>query len=99
QLPANDLAKVVRALTAQDARRIMDSIASHGQNNAEDRCLQALWTVWETAALGPLQASDEWQNALRLYLAVCRAGAEFSGFTLRCMALALLRLARHLLSS
>jgi hypothetical protein len=98
QLPANELEKVLRVLTAQDARRILESIASDGQNKDEDRCLQALWTAWETAQLGPLQASEEWHNALRLYLDVCRDGLELSGPTLRTTALALLRMARRLVS-
>jgi hypothetical protein len=98
QLPSNELAKVLRVLTTQDTRRVLDSIASEGQNQGEDRCLHALWTAWETAQLGPLQASEEWHNALSLYLGVCRDALELSGPTLRTTALALLRLARRLVS-
>ncbi len=99
ELTAYDLTKVLQALTAQDIRRILDSIADARQNGDEGQSFQALRTVWETTELGPLQASDEWQNALRLYLKVTRQRQDLSGFALKATAFALLRLACHLASN
>jgi hypothetical protein len=99
QLTAYNLTKVLQALTAQDAHRVLDSIAGDRQNGDEAQCFQALRTIWDTTELGSLQASDEWQNALRLYLKVSNERQGLSGFALRATALALLRLARRLASS
>jgi hypothetical protein len=99
QLTAYDLTKVLQALMAQDAHRVLDSIVGDRQNGDETQCFQALRTIWDTTEMGPLQASDEWQNALRLYLKVSNERQGLSGLALRATALALLRLARRLTSS
>jgi len=98
QLTAHQRASMLPKLTVQDARRVLDSIASHTLAGDEMGCFQALWAAWKAADLGPLQAGEEWRNALRLYLGVCDGNAKLSGPTLRSAALALLRLARCLAS-
>ena len=96
QLPSNALEKVLRVLTAQDARRVLESIADGASSGDEIGCFVALWKAWEGAGLGRLEAVEEWRNALRLYLAAGRNDAKLSGPTLRAASLALLRFTRCL---
>jgi hypothetical protein len=97
EVPGYDLTGVLRVLTAQDARRILFGIAADGSPAGDEmHCFQALWKAWEATEQEPLETTEEWRNALHLYLRVCRDSAELSGPALRATTLALLRLARLL---
>jgi len=86
---------VIQALTTQDARRVLESLSGDMPGGDARHCFQALWSVWDMAELGPLQAADEWHNALRLYLRVLHDHVGLARVTLKTSALALLRLARR----
>ncbi|HEY3127847.1 MAG TPA: hypothetical protein VGL91_00165 [Acidobacteriota bacterium] len=79
QLPLDELGKVLRALTAQDARRILDSFAAAGPAGEELRSLQAARTAWEAAEWDPYDDADEARNALRLYLEASRDRTDVGG--------------------
>jgi len=97
QLPASELQQVLRALTAADARRVLDRIAGDAPQGDEVRCLQAAWSVWESGEGASDTGMDEWHRALRLYLQASRNVGDVSGPPLRGAVLALLCLARCLL--
>ncbi len=83
-----ELDNLFRALSAQDARRILDRFAETDASGDDLGCFQAVWSIWT------FQAGEDWSNALRLYL---DAGREnVGGLSLRAAALALLRLQRRL---
>ncbi len=87
-------ARVLRRLTAPDARRILEAISSQAPPGDVLRRFQAVWRAWDAVELGPLRGAEEWKNALRLYLAVCDDQEDLSGPMLQLAARALLRLAR-----
>jgi drug/metabolite transporter superfamily protein YnfA len=97
QLPASELQQVLRALTASDARRILDGIAADASQEDEVRCLQAAWSVWESVEGTSDTGIEEWHRALRIYLQASRGMADVGGPPLRGAVLALLCLARCLL--
>lgn len=92
QLAADELKRVLRALTAHDAHRILDSFTGDATAGEEFRCFQAAWSAWGAVD----GAGDEWRNALGLYLATNRDRGDVGGLPLRAAVLALLRLARCL---
>jgi len=94
QLVADDLTKVLRALTAQDARRILDSLSVDATAGEEFGCFQAAWDAMQRDLL---DTGDEWRNALQLYLAAGRDRTDVGGLPLRAAVLALLHLSRCLI--
>jgi hypothetical protein len=99
QLTADELQKVLRALTVQDMRRILEGLAENAPASEELRCFQAVWAVWPTLPGVSFSAGEEWRSALRLYLAVRLAQADIDGLPLLMAVLALLRLALLLAGS
>lgn len=83
-----ELDHVLRTLSVQDARRMLDSFAETDASGDDFGCFQAVWSIWT------FQAGEDWSNALRLYLDAGRENA--GGLSLRAAALALLRLQRRL---
>ena len=57
QLSADALARVLRALTVQDARRVLDRLAEETPAGNTLGCFQAIWSVWETG-LGGKQSQN-----------------------------------------
>src|SRR5581483_6629197 len=96
RLPEADRATVLRALSAREARRVLDGLAEIGTAADAARCLEAVWAAWST--LDPDPTAEDGRAALGLYLAVCQRQPELAGPTLRSFALALLGLARHVLA-
>jgi len=96
QLPTGTVTRVLRALTVQDARRVLNRMAEETPAGDALCCFQAVWSVWETVVREASQASNEWHQALHLYLAASRVTADVGGPSLRTAALALLCLARCL---
>lgn len=97
QLSTKDLTKVLDALSAQGAGRVLDAIAEQRPALDESRCFVQLWNIWKRDESGFLYTSNEPSGALRLYLEVERreqAGSQ----TLQRAALALVRLAARLKS-
>lgn len=84
-----ELDHLLRALSAQDARRILDRFAEADAASDESRCFHAVWAVWTLLKVG-----EDWANALKLYLDASRDNV--GGPALKSAALALLRLERRL---
>ncbi len=96
RLSPDELKKVVRTLTTQDARRILDALAEDAPPGDEFRCFQAAWAAWKMLTGESLAGGEEWHNALRLYLGASLESADVGGLPLRAATRALLRLARRL---
>ncbi|MDD5320318.1 MAG: hypothetical protein PHD43_06835 [Methylococcales bacterium] len=83
-----ELDHLLRALSAQDARRVLDSFAETDASSDDFDCFQTVWSIWT------FQVGEDWSNALRLYLDANKENV--GGLPLRAAALALLRLHRRL---
>ena len=96
-LPRHGLGRVLRALSPQDARRVLESVTGgEGLGGDEGACLDALWAAWGREEAGAWGADGEGLHALRLCLAVCGERRELATPALRNTARALVRLARRL---
>ncbi|NOT54931.1 MAG: hypothetical protein HOP18_10025 [Deltaproteobacteria bacterium] len=98
ELSPDELKKVLCALTTQDARTIVDRLAAAAPSGDALRCFEAVWATWRTIDWDSFASVDEWRNVLRLYLAVSRDHLDVDGLPLQTAVLALLRLARCLVS-
>jgi hypothetical protein len=98
QLADEELLPVLRALGAQDARRILDNLAESVTAGDELRCCQTAWTAWQTIEARLFTVGDEWRQSLYLFLAANREQEDVGGLSLKNASLALLRLARKLAS-
>jgi hypothetical protein len=98
QLADDGLSQVLRALGAQDARRILDNLAESVSAGDELRCCQTAWAAWQTIEARLFNVGDEWRQALYLFLAANREREDAGGMSLKNASLALLRLARKLAS-
>jgi hypothetical protein len=96
QLTNDELKQVLRTLTTQDARRILETLAEHATVGDELRCCQAAWEAWQLIAADISAVAEEWRQALHLYLAASREREEAEGLNLKRATIALLRLARRL---
>lgn len=94
QLADGELLQVLRALDAQDARRILDNLAEGVAPGNEARCRQAAWAAWQTIGTRLHDVEDEWQQALYLFLVASREREDAGGPGLKKASLALLRLGR-----
>ncbi|MBV9927300.1 MAG: hypothetical protein JOZ96_19940 [Acidobacteria bacterium] len=74
QLDRHERAQLVRALSRQDARRVLDALASDGTEGAEGAGLSALWAAWEESQLGASAGEEESHAALRLFLCASARG-------------------------
>ena len=93
QLGAHDLTKLIGAITAPDATRILEKFAQHAPHASdESRCLESLLEAWTRLAPQNLHAIDEKQTALLLYLLVQRSDPSVSGQPLKTISLAVVRL-------
>ena len=75
-LSADALARVLRALTVQDARRVLDRLAEETPAGNTLGCFQAIWSVWETGLREASRAKTEWHHALYLYLEASRVTVD-----------------------
>lgn len=96
QLADGELKKVLRALTPQDARRIVESLTENETEGDEFRCCRAAWTAWQAIEADLYDSPDEWHQTLHLYVAASREQSGVSGLTLKKGTRALLRLAHRL---
>jgi hypothetical protein len=96
RLNDEELLRVLRALTSQDARRILDSFAESAPAVSESRCFQAAWSAWKTLSATSSGLTDQWPRALQLFLTASRGDANAGGLNLKAASLALLRLAGSL---
>lgn len=95
RLSPEDRARVLGALGAGDARRVLDTLAEAAPPGDPARCLEAAWHVLHASDDdGSPGAGEEAREALRLYLGALQEGG--GGPPLRAAAMALLRLARWL---
>lgn len=100
ELSPLELGQVLHALTLQDVRRILDSLAEHTPAGGEFDSFQAVWSAWPALPAEDRQgyrpSADDWHSALHLYLEASRRAGQAGGLPLRTATLALLRLARCL---
>lgn len=96
KLTSRERVSVLQMLTAQDTRRIVNSLAVHSSNKGEQGAFLAVWRVWEAAQLDPLQIDRLWYNTLQLYLAACAEDTQIAGPALQTAVQAMLCLARCL---
>ena len=100
ELSPLELRQIMHALTLQDARRILDSLAEHASLGGEFDGFQAVWSAWpalpEEDRQGYRLPADDWRSALHLYLEASRRTEQVGGVPLRTATLAILRLARCL---
>ena len=61
-----ELDHLLRTLSEQDARRILDRFAETETSGDDFGCFQAVWSIWT------FQSGEYWSNALRLYLDATR---------------------------
>lgn len=94
QLDRGERKGVLKALTRQDASRVLAGIAEASPASDEMLCFQSAWAAWEGLEWGELSAGDEPYHALELFLAALLESGKPGGLALRAAALALLRLAR-----
>lgn len=94
-LSPDELPRTLRALTAQDARRILETMAAHGTVGDEWRCLQLVWSVWTRSDRAMPVVADDWQTALLFYLNAMRENPAANGAALKSAVLAMLCLSRH----
>lgn len=99
QLSPADLAQVLRTLTGQDARRVLDHLNAAEPAGSAMRCWRAAWSAWQKLALDPAEAAAEARQALHLYLVAGQVDEQAGGPALRAAALTLPRLARRLARS
>lgn len=87
-------AHIVRALSRQDARRVLDSLAGAGEAGGEDAALSTLRRASAEAELGASACEEEAHAALRLFLCACVGEGAGARGALREVALSLVRLSR-----
>src|SRR5262249_25107046 len=85
---------IVRALTPQDARGVVETFADHAQSGDDATCCQKVWNEWKENASDLSVFGDEGQRAL--YLSIL-AGRDQEGVDLKPAALALVRLHQRLM--
>jgi hypothetical protein len=95
-LAADERRAVLRGLSARDARWVLDAIANATPDSEEQRCFTEAWSTWQHGEMGPLDAEDEWRNALALYLWTRQKYPAIGGAALRTAARTLLCFARCL---
>jgi hypothetical protein len=98
RLSSAGFSAVLRALTEQDTRTVLLSIAAAGRRSGEAECLESVCSV---LAGGDDVMPDEKEGtaALNIYLRVCRRQGQLSGATLKDVVLSVVRLAGLLLSA
>jgi hypothetical protein len=96
QLANDDIKRVVRTLTEQDARRTLETLTAQAPPSDNFRCCQVVWEAWQGRTTGDFSVNGEWRLALFLYLTVVREQHEVGGVNVQRAALALVRLARRL---
>jgi hypothetical protein len=96
QLTRDALQQVLRALTAQDARQILDHLAATAAPGDAWQCCQVVWEAWQTVAADVGDTADEWRQALHLYIIASRAQEQPGGQHLHSAVRALLLLVRRL---
>ncbi len=92
-LSESQCARVVRALTAPDAERVLAALAGSAQPD-ESRCFAAICDAWPAGLAFP--AEDDKRRALLLFLACCRSDPSLASERLSAAATALAKLARYL---
>ena len=95
QLTNDELKKIVRALTPQDACGVVETFADHLERGDDASCCQKVWNEWEKNVTDPSVFGDEWQRVL--YLSI-RAGHDQEGIDLEPTARALVRLHHRLIN-
>jgi hypothetical protein len=98
RFPPGELKQVLRALTRQDGRLVLDSLAGAFAAGDEFECCQRAWNVWQKIGADCFNGLEEWGQALYLYLVAGR-DQENTGLNLKRGALALLRLSSKLAAS
>lgn len=93
-LDGHERGVLVRALSRQDARRVLDALAGEGAGGDEGAGLASLWRAWGEAELGASACEEEAHAALRLFLCACASEGGEAGSALRDVARALVRLSR-----
>ena len=96
RLSPDELGTVLRALNAQDAHRVLASIAGDARIADGEQCLLAACDALRSGKTPSLRTAEEWNDALGLYLSVCRARKALSGPTLMTTSRSLVRFARLL---
>jgi hypothetical protein len=98
-LPDDALARVVRTLTVQDARLLLERLSGRGPTTDEARCFQVAWQRLQGRALQGFLAMAEPHAGLLLLVHTLRDEPDLAGPSLRMAAAALVRLAHRLLGS
>jgi hypothetical protein len=90
----NQCAKLVKAITASDAERILKEIGSVAGRSEEGDSFPAISAAWPNALI--FQADDEKRRALWLFIACCRKNPSLGGESLREATIAMCGLDRYL---
>ena len=96
-LSTGELQDVLRALSRQDADRVLDHLAAMVVAGDEATCCDMAWQAWQTIKPSAFDQLDRSQRALLLYLTASRDGGEL-GLNLKRAAFSLLCLADRLAS-
>jgi len=92
QLAPNEFLDVLRELSVQDARRVLDAFTEDTPDSDEQQCFAAAWSTWRQQIAGAsLVLEDEWRSALSLYLWTRRESRTVGGTALRTAARTILR--------
>ena len=90
-LSAAELQRVAQSLTLQDARQVLERIASEGTAADVSRCREAVVEAAIKNAAALDQLADEWRRALYLFIAAIDEGKELDGASLKDTALKVAR--------
>lgn len=96
QLADHELKRVLRILTSQDARRILDSLAAQKVGASQFQCCEAAWAVWRSSPPDSFTSADEWCQVLHLFVTASREQPDAGGVALKKASMALVRLAQLL---
>jgi hypothetical protein len=95
-LTSRDLRKVLLLLTERGTERVMLAMTEGLPQTDETACFGALVEVLEVKGAVSIPATEEWNDALALYIGGCMEKKDLQGPTLKAAALALARLSRLL---
>ena len=90
-LSAAELQRVLQSLTVQDARQVLERIASEGASADASLCHEAVVEAAMNSAAALNGLADEWQRALYLFIAAIDETKGSDGAALKEMALKVAR--------
>jgi hypothetical protein len=95
-LPPVELQEVLKQLSSQDARRILERFAEEETAFQETLCREVVAGAMSANLVGLIRLADEWRRALYLFIAAARETTQAGGAPLRDAAVAAAKLADRL---